>query len=123
MGSDFETHMAAANTHILEKFKDAEQVTVTPVSGDAFDTDAILGPISGDIVDDDQGEMKVKIRKVSFAEPDGGAVYMDAIITIGSEPWIVTEVLQITSGMVDVQCQWNQAQSKHGDMHKRRAEI
>lgn len=121
MTSKFSDIMTKANEKVLAEFKEDEKITITPKSGEPFETDVILGPVDGEIREDEIGEVLIKIRRITIPLPMAVVEYADAIATIEGEDWVVTEPASITSGMVDLQCRWNKATSKHGEMHKKRA--
>lgn len=121
MTSKFEESMAKANAKVLAKFKDEDKITFTPKGGEAFETDAILGPIDGEIKDDEQGEMAIKTRQITIPMPEVTVAFAEGIATIKGEDWVVTDIISISSGMVDLHCRWNAAQSKHHEMHKKKA--
>lgn len=120
MGSKFEENMTKANEKILDVFKDEDKITFTPKNGEGFETDAILGPIDGEIRDDEQGEMSIKTRRITIPIPELTVAFAEGIATVEGEDWAVQD-FNISTGLVDLQCRWNAAMSKHHEMHKKKA--
>jgi len=122
MGSRFETSMQKANKKVFDefKFKDEDKITFTPKGGEGFETDAILGPIDGEIRDDELGETSIKTRQITIPVPEATVEYADGIVTAEGEDWAVTNIIGISSGFVDLQCRWNEATSKYNKMHKKK---
>ncbi|MDD5327421.1 MAG: hypothetical protein PHY02_06355 [Phycisphaerae bacterium] len=121
MVSRFEGHMIKAKGKVFAEFKADKPITFAPKVGEAFETEAILGVISGDIDSDDVGEQIIKSRPITIPLPAETVEYVDGIVTIEGEDWVVTEPGSISSGFVDLQCRYNRVTSKHGEMHKKRA--
>jgi hypothetical protein len=121
MASRFEISMTKANEKVFDHFKEAEEITFTPKGGEAFSTEAILGPIDGEIRDDETGESLIKTRRITIPVPETEVEYADGIATIAGEDWVVTEPGSVESGYVELQCGWNKATSKHGERHRKKA--
>ena len=119
MTSRFEQSTTKANEKVFEQFKETEEITITPKVGDAFDTEVMLRPTDGEINNED-GEALIKTRLITIPVPEAEVEYADAIVTIAGEDWIVTEPGSIEAGLVNLQCRWNKATSKHGEMHKKK---
>lgn len=120
MGSIFEGYMKKANDALLEEF--GEQISYTPKDGEETTVTASVGPEDVTREENEQGGMLLKTRNITVPLTEVSTPGIDDIVTIGTDVWIVTAINNISSGIAELQCRYNQAQSKHHEMHKKRAE-
>ncbi len=119
MTSTFEGHMKKANEALLDEF--GKQISYIPKDGEASTVIASIGPEDVIREDNEQGGMQIKTRNIVIPLAEVSAPAIDDIVTIEEEDWIVTGIININSGIAELQCRWNKAQSKHHEMHKTRA--
>lgn len=97
-------------------------MTFTPKTGDAFETEASLGQVHGEIADEETGEVLLKDRRITIPIPEVTVPFYGGIVTVAGEDWVVQDH-DIVSGYVDLECRWNRPKSKHHQMHKRKTEV
>lgn len=112
--------MTDANAELMTEF--GEPVTYTPDGGQGQSIIASVGPVEGEIQDDELGETKVKNRQITVALTEIAGPAINDIITVGSLDWLVTGLVSISSGVAVLDCRWNKEQSRHHEMHKRKIE-
>lgn len=119
MGSTFEGNMTEANEELLDEY--GEPVTYTPKGGSPISVSkASVGPVEGDMIGDEYGGTLSKNRRITVPIAEVSSPGIDDIVTVGAEDWIVTGIINICSGIAELQCRWNEMQSKHHEMHKRK---
>lgn len=121
MASEFEQEMTEANDEIMTTFGDS--VTYTPKGGQGQSITAIAGPI-GAIENEDGGdEVLLKFRTITVALADIAAPAVGDIVTVGGVGWEVVKPPDILSGIAELQCRWDQMQSKQHETHKRKLPV
>jgi len=118
MGSTFKENMSDANNELLDEY--GEPVTYTPKGGSPASVTASVGPESEDITDDEQGETSVKERRITVPLAEVTSPQIEDIVTVGGQDWVVTGILNICSGIAELQCHSGGAKSKHHEQHKRK---